>query len=189
MGELNVQENFTATNGTASNNGKLPASWHRFPCHFNRDDKCSCGDKTCESPAKHPLPIDGFKAATNDSQQLEKWWRVNPQANVGVATGEINQLVVIDIDADHGGFETLLEIEEKYGRFPETVEARTGSGGLHLYFRYFAFGGGATKLPSVVAVKVPRWWRQDIAAIGFHVDALHPAVFTADPFPLRIAEI
>lgn len=129
-----MQSNSISANGTAAT--ATPTTWHIFPCHYNRDGSCSCGSKDCGSPAKHPLPIDGLKAATNDSQRLDKWWSVNPQANIGVATGEINQLVVIDIDADHGGFETLLEIEEQYGRFPETVEARTGSGGLHLYFRY-----------------------------------------------------
>lgn len=129
-----MQSNSISANGTAAT--ATPTTWHIFPCHYNRDGSCSCGSKDCGSPAKHPLPIDGLKAATNDSQRLDKWWSVNPQANIGVATGEINNLVVVDIDADHGGFETLLEIEEKYGRFPETVEARTGSGGLHLYFRY-----------------------------------------------------
>ena len=106
-----------------------------FPCHFIRDGKCSCG-KDCESPGKHPLPFDGLKAATNDKAQHAKWWKANPQANLATLTGEESGIVVVDIDKDKGGFDTLSEIEEQYGRFPETWEVRTGGGGIHLYFRY-----------------------------------------------------
>jgi len=55
---------------------------------------------------------------------------------MAVATGEASSIIVVDFDKRHGGFETLLDIEEKHGHFPETVEVRTGGGGTHLYYRY-----------------------------------------------------
>ena len=42
----------------------------------------------CDSPGKHPLTANGLLDATTDEKQLAKWWRVNPQANLAVATGE-----------------------------------------------------------------------------------------------------
>jgi hypothetical protein len=83
--------NVTATNGEAS-------TWAVFPCHWIRDGKCTCGKVDCDSPGKHPLTANGLLDATAEQKQLEKWWKVNPQANLAVATGEANGLVVIDID-------------------------------------------------------------------------------------------
>jgi hypothetical protein len=122
-------------NGTKPIAAPSSKPWAVFPCHWIRDGKCTCG-KDCDSPGKHPLTANGLLDATTDEQQLAKWWKVNPQANLAVATGESSGLVVIDIDPDKGGWESLLELEEKHGRPPETVEVETGGGGLHLYYRY-----------------------------------------------------
>lgn len=119
-------------------NSNLSADLAIFPAHFIRQDDgtCSCGKADCGNPGKHPLTSRGLHDATKDKAQIAKWWKVNPQANVGIATGAANGLVVIDIDPKHGGSESLLSLEEKYGLPPETVEVETGGGGLHLYFRY-----------------------------------------------------
>lgn len=124
-----MQQNHTATSGNAS------TDWVVFPCHWIRDGKCSCG-KECESPGKHPLTPRGLLDATADKQQQRKWWKANPQANLGLPTGEVNEIVCIDIDPKSGGSDSLLSLEEKYGLPPETWEVETGGGGLHLYYRY-----------------------------------------------------
>ena len=59
-----------------------------------------------------------------------------PNANIGIATGNVSKLTVLDVDPRNDGFEELREIEKKYGGFPETVKAATGGDGTHLYFRY-----------------------------------------------------
>jgi hypothetical protein len=41
----------------------------------------------------------------------------------------------MDIDPAKGGWDSLLELEEKHGRPPETLEVETGGDGLHMYFR------------------------------------------------------
>jgi hypothetical protein len=81
---------------------------------------------------------------------------------VGLPTGEINNLVVIDID-DPDGWESLLEIEEQHGRPPETLEVETGGGGRHLYFC----------APEGVKIGSRNGWRKgiDIKAEGGYVVA------------------
>jgi hypothetical protein len=44
----------------------------------------------------------GFKAATRDLKQIMKWWTEWPDAQIGVPTGQVNRLVVLDIDGEEG---------------------------------------------------------------------------------------
>jgi len=59
-----------------------------------------------------------------------------PNANIGIATGEASNLIVLDIDEKYDGPETLKMLEEKLGMLPETVRVNTGGGGFHLYFEF-----------------------------------------------------
>ena len=68
--------------------------------------------------------------------QVQKWFDEYPDANVGVVTGEISGLVVLDVDPAHGGDEALVDLERRHGALPDTVEALTGGGGRHIYFRH-----------------------------------------------------
>lgn len=45
-------------------------------------------------------------------------------------------IVVVDVDAQHGGLDSLREPERAHGALPPTVEAITGGGGRHLYFAH-----------------------------------------------------
>jgi hypothetical protein len=42
----------------------------------------------------------------------------------------------LDIDLRDGGPESLATLERTGGPLPETAKARTGGGGMHLFFRY-----------------------------------------------------
>jgi hypothetical protein len=55
---------------------------------------------------------------------------------VGVVTGLISGLVVLDVDPGHGGDESLARFVHRYAPFPATVEAVTGGGGRHFYFAH-----------------------------------------------------
>jgi hypothetical protein len=78
-------------------------------------------------------------------EQITAWWTINPKANIGIITGEISDLFVVDIDSEEGQ-QNLLE----YG-FDSIVTptVKTPRGGQHLYFKYP--GGnitiGAGKIP------------------------------------------
>ena len=82
----------------------------------------------------------GCHDASADPEKVAAWWREYPRANIGLATGKANGLVVIDVDRGHAdgvdGEETLKDLEEKLGPLPHTVEVLTPNGGRHLYFRY-----------------------------------------------------
>ena len=39
---------------------------------------------------KFPIYKGGFQNATTDPVQIGKWWRKNPDANIGIATGQMS---------------------------------------------------------------------------------------------------
>jgi len=106
-----------------------------FPVHSIEAGRCSCCKVDCGSPGKHPRTMNGCKDATTDTAQIKKWWGMWPKANIAIATGLISGIVVIDIDTDHGGEESLQTAIENYGSLPDTWESLTGGGGRHLFFR------------------------------------------------------
>jgi hypothetical protein len=67
--------------------------------------------------------------------QVGEWWRRWPDANVGVVTGWVSGVVVLDVDPRHGGDRGLERLEARWGTLPVTVESRTGGGGSHLWFQ------------------------------------------------------
>ena len=95
--------------------------WHVFP--VKRGNKI-------------PLVKDWPNRATTTEETIHEWWEKEPQANIGIITGKLSGLVVIDIDPHKGGNDSFEELERQHGRFPKTVEVLTGSGGRHLYFQY-----------------------------------------------------
>lgn len=66
--------------------------------------------------------------------EIEGWFRRWRDANVGIVTGAISRLVVLDIDPKHGGDDGLAELERRHGPLRPTVEVITGGGGRHFYF-------------------------------------------------------
>lgn len=83
---------------------------------------------------KKPLPrSNGFKDATTDLTVVEDHWRDNPEANIGLATGEAMGVWVLDIDGPEGSA-SLTALEEELGPLPETLDQQTGGGGRHLFF-------------------------------------------------------
>lgn len=89
---------------------------------------------------KKPIPKHGCKDAKKDPGAIRAWWTRFPEASIGIATGSISQLIVIDedIDEDKGleGYQEVKQWERDNGSLPDTVTAITGRGGYHLYFHY-----------------------------------------------------
>jgi putative DNA primase/helicase len=63
------------------------------------------------------------------------WASQYKDCNWGIATGKESNVVVIDIDTQHGGDLSWRKLVEEHGD-TETVSVKTGSGGTHLYFKY-----------------------------------------------------
>ena len=92
--------------------------WSAFPC---RDDK-------------KPATPHGYKDASSDPDRIAQLWRDHPGPLIGVATGAVSNVAVLDIDPGHP--EAFLWWEENHPRLPRTRTYRTRHGGLHLWFRY-----------------------------------------------------
>jgi hypothetical protein len=97
----------------------------------------------CERGAKKPhrmLPErGGFQHASSSMMNITGWWKQDPAANIGLPTGRVNGLVVVDIDTKGtvSGMQSFLEfLDEQAGQLPRDIPSvRTPSGGWHLYFR------------------------------------------------------
>jgi hypothetical protein len=70
-----------------------------------------------------------------DESEVVDWFRRWPNGNVGIVTGSISHLAVLDIDPRHGGTDSVAFLERTNGPLPATIEAETGGGGRHLYFK------------------------------------------------------
>ena len=94
----------------------------------------------CSPNTKKPLTPHGCKDAKKDPGAIRAWWKRYPDAGIGIATGAISNLIVIDedIDEDKGvdGCHAVILWERDNGDFPDTVVSITGRGGRHLYFKY-----------------------------------------------------
>lgn len=84
---------------------------------------------------KKPLTPHGFKDASNDPRDVERWWTEHPDANIGMPTGAVSGIFVLDIDFRSGGDKTLALLQKETGPLPQTLTVTTGNG-FHLYFRY-----------------------------------------------------
>lgn len=113
--------------------------WHVFPLHtVDEKGACSCGKEACGDAGKHPRVERGLKVASRDLAKIEEWFGTEaPPANIGVVTGEISGITVIDIDIGDGKFgaESWAEAIKDHGE-PQTLMAETGSGGMHVVFQY-----------------------------------------------------
>lgn len=77
----------------------------------------------------------GFKDATDDLDQLDRWASEFPNCNIAVATGEPSGIVVVDVDPRNGGKDSMARLAGDGFIFPPCIQAKTGNGGWHLYFR------------------------------------------------------
>lgn len=89
---------------------------------------------------KSPYTSHGLKEASKDADTIRRWWKQFPDANIGIACGEASGgLLVVDVDIkpseNKHGDEYLKSWEALHGDFPQTVCAKTGSGGLHIYLK------------------------------------------------------
>ncbi|MFM0063027.1 phage/plasmid primase, P4 family [Paraburkholderia aspalathi] len=107
-----------------------------FPVNsIGNDGECTCGKGAkCRTPGKHPLIEDWQHKATRDADTIRQWFRKHPHANIACHVGK-SGMAVIDIDPRNGGNESFAQLQREHGPIAAEMEALTGGGGKHLYFR------------------------------------------------------
>lgn len=111
--------------------------WSVVPMHDGTGLRCSCGRPRCPSVGKHPRVLwERWMNRRAGPTDLEFWWDRWPEANVGVVTGWVSALVVVDVDPRNGGDETLAALEAEKQALPATITSLTGGGGRHLFFAH-----------------------------------------------------
>jgi putative DNA primase/helicase len=103
-----------------------------------------------DAATKRPLlPWKEFQERRATPDEVEAWFRRWPDADLGVVTGEVSGIAVVDVDRS-----SEADFDRALGHLGDLVPgevappmARTRSGGVHLYFRYPSGGlRNATRL-------------------------------------------
>lgn len=92
----------------------------------------------CRPRSKVPNTPHGLNDWTDNPEHVINHWGAHPNDNIGITCGAPSGgLLVLDFDVSEAknGLETLKQWEMEHGELPETVEAITGSGGKHYFFR------------------------------------------------------
>lgn len=97
--------------------------------------------------AKKPLTPNGFKDASLEAGQISEWWTRWPDAQVGIPTGAVTGLFVLDVD----GPEAAAAVEKM--NLPGTREIETRPGRRQLWFTQPA-GVTTRSTASVMAKKL-----------------------------------
>jgi hypothetical protein len=117
-------------------------------------------DKKCSY--KSAEYSDGRKwGMTRDPAEIRANFARWPNARIGIPTGTVNRIVVIDVDTVEGhgidGSITLRELEAKYGSLPQTRQAMSPSGSVHHYLRHPGSGikikGSASDLGAGIDIR------------------------------------
>ncbi len=86
-----------------------------------------------QKPLKKSLvPWTEFQKRKASTEEIRTWWQKWPDAMIGIVTGEISNLFVIDCDTEEG-FNT---IQEHISDSLTVPIVRTPRGGWHLWFTY-----------------------------------------------------
>lgn len=90
----------------------------------------------CLPGEKRPLVLRGFHDATADPAQVAEWWSRWPSANIGIPTGAVSGVEVVDVDVHPTGtgFPAFREAHRQGHAAGWAALVRTPSGGLHAYY-------------------------------------------------------
>ena len=117
----------------------IEKKWAVFPLHsIDEHGGCTCGHPACHDSGKHPRVRRGVKEASIERAKITEWFGPGSQiSNIGIATGAVSGITVLDIDIGEGkeGDKTWAALIEQDGE-PQTDYSRTGSGGMHFFFKY-----------------------------------------------------
>ncbi len=98
--------------------------------HMHRDFDGAL--KPCTDPGKVPLVAwKAYQDRLPTEDEVRSMWRRFPDANIGMATGHLSKIVVLDLDGDLAVHQAQML---GYDNGPHTFTGRVG--GVHRYFAY-----------------------------------------------------
>lgn len=102
--------------------------WSVVPCHIPIGSGCSCGEEKCAWPGKHPrVSWETYTHRRATQRRITEWFEDDFYgSNVGIVTGRVSSLVVVDVDGVPESFDALS--------LPATLMAETGGGGQHHFY-------------------------------------------------------
>lgn len=148
--------------------------------------------------AKYPVGMGDWRTkATDDVETIRGWYGGDHAGHgVGIVTGERAGVWVLDVDTDPAkgkvGGESLTDLQLDHGALPKTVTSISGTGGLHLFFRWDpevpVTNGMSTRLPADLDIRGEGG--QVVAAPTLHPDTGEPYVWAPgrDPWSVEVAE-
>ncbi len=92
----------------------------------------------------------GCKDASNDPEVVDAWWSVNPDSNIGLATGHL--VDVVDIDGYEGQQSRAARWDDIFAAIERDAVAKVITprpGGMHIYVPATGDGNGARLFPGV----------------------------------------
>ena len=110
--------------------------WHVFPVPVGT----KMSHKSAEYSNGRPW------GATTDADEIRRDFKQWPDANVGVVTGAVSGIFVVETDTAEGhgegvdGDASLKALEAEHGELPPTLEAISPSGSVHRYFNHPGHG-------------------------------------------------
>lgn len=117
---------------------------------------------------KRPLVSWGkYQSTRVREDEIRQWWAKWPEANIGIVTGKVSGIIVLDVD----GAEGANSLASESLTIPDTLTSHTGGGGLHYVFQYP--DGGDGKLRNFVRKRPGLDFRGD-GGIIVAPPSLHP---------------
>lgn len=86
--------------------------------------------KQCKIPM---ISWKEYQSRLPTKAEVKEWFDKWLDANIGIVTGKVSNLVVFDLDSEYA-----VEFANEQGEFPETVKAKTGKG-YHVYMQHPGF--------------------------------------------------
>lgn len=111
-------------------------------------------------------------SASSDPDKVGKWdWK---DYNIGIRTGLVSNLYIVDIDVKRDGLENLMEFEKKNGfEFFPMYDVHTGGGGHHYYFEHprvdFKLGNKQGKTSPIEGIDIKTNGGYVVAPPSMHV--------------------
>jgi replicative DNA helicase len=93
---------------------------------------------------KHPIisTWKEFQERKATEEEILQWFKWLPNSNIGIITGKISGITVVDVEA--GGDLT---------KWPETFTVKTGGGGYHLYYKYYEGVRNGTRICELTDIR------------------------------------